>query len=163
MSSMMLIEKYETKEEIEKIIIELRRMTKSKERIEWLKEVVEYILGDVLKERKEKILKIIGGEEEEMEEWLARVKRTEERRIREEERKKAEEEKRRKEYIKQCKKEALEEGKKEGIKEGVLETLVSTIKNMLKYHEDEEKIMKYTNAKREDIEKIKKELEMQVN
>lgn len=55
------------------------------------------------------------------------------------------------------------EGIKEGIKEGVEETIIEIIRNMLKANQDEETIMKYTNAKKEDIERIKKELEMQAN
>lgn len=47
------------------------------------------------------------------------------------------------------------------MKDGMLQNLVETIKNMLKYNEDEETIMKYTNAKKEDIERVKKELGIQ--
>lgn len=44
--------------------------------------------------------------------------------------------------------------------EGIIENMMNTIKNMLQQNEDEEKIMKYTNAKKEDIEAAKKELGM---
>ena len=47
--------------------------------------------------------------------------------------------------------------------EGKIETITNMIKNMLKLNQDEEFIMKCTNAKKEDIEKVKKELKMQVN
>ena len=42
----------------------------------------------------------------------------------------------------------------------MIETITNIIKNMLQQNEDEEKIMKYTNAKREDIDAAKKELGM---
>lgn len=50
------------------------------------------------------------------------------------------------------------EGRELGRKAGILENMLNVIKNMLQQNESEEKIMKYTNATREDIEKVKKQL-----
>ena len=52
------------------------------------------------------------------------------------------------------------EGKREGRREGRREGILEIIKNMLKLNEDEKTIMKFTNAKQADIEKVKKELQM---
>ena len=46
------------------------------------------------------------------------------------------------------------------IKQGMAKNMLSVIKNMLEQDEDEEKIMRYTNAKRKDIEKVKRKLSM---
>ena len=46
------------------------------------------------------------------------------------------------------------------IRKEIIGTVKNIIKNMLQQNEDEEKIMKYTNAKKEDIEIVKKELGM---
>lgn len=45
-------------------------------------------------------------------------------------------------------------------RDGILEMTAKVIRNMLQQNEDEEKIMKYTNAKKEDIENVKKQLNM---
>lgn len=50
--------------------------------------------------------------------------------------------------------------RKEGRKEGIQETLGSIIKNMLQLNQDDKTIMKFTNAKKEDIEKVKINLGM---
>ena len=76
-----------------------------------------------------KILKILEkGEKAEMEELFERIERNEARLI------------------------------KKWKGEGILENMLNIIKNMLQQNVDEEKIMKYTNAKKEDIEMAKKEL-----
>lgn len=49
---------------------------------------------------------------------------------------------------------------KKGRKQGIKQKMLNVIKNMLEQNEDEEKIMRYTNAKREDIEKVKRKLSM---
>ena len=61
--------------------------------------------------------------------------------------------------------EAKKENKlrKEGKKLGKKETILEIIKNMLELNQDEKTIMKFTKAKKSDIEKAKKELQMQVN
>ncbi len=46
-----------------------------------------------------------------------------------------------------------------GKKAGIMEI----VKNMLLLNQDEKTIMKFTKVKKEDIEKVKKELNMQVN
>lgn len=56
--------------------------------------------------------------------------------------------------------ERLKKENEEIRKEGRLEELITTIKNMLKYGETEEKIKKYTNATDEQIEQGKKELKL---
>ena len=43
-------------------------------------------------------------------------------------------------------------------REGIKETIKLVIKNMLKENHAEEMIMKITNAKKEEIEKIRKEM-----
>lgn len=59
---------------------------------------------------------------------------------------------------------AKEERREKALKrKWIKETIIEIIRNMLKANQDEETIMKYTNAKKEDIERIKKELEMQAN
>ena len=50
------------------------------------------------------------------------------------------------------------QARKEGRIEGIKETIKTMIRNMLENNIEEEKILKCTNAKKEDIEKIKKEL-----
>ena len=47
--------------------------------------------------------------------------------------------------------------RKKLIREGKKEVII----NMLKRNEDEEKIMEYTNVKKDELEKIKKEMQMQ--
>ena len=45
----------------------------------------------------------------------------------------------------------------------ILETITLIIKNMLKENQDENTIIRFTNAKKEEIDEIKRELEMQAN
>lgn len=52
----------------------------------------------------------------------------------------------------------IREGKKEGIKEGKLEILKQSVKNMLQFGENEEKIMKYVGINKKELEKIKRML-----
>jgi len=55
---------------------------------------------------------------------------------------------------------ANEKKKERALKrEGIKETIKSVITNMLKANQDEEFIMKITNVKRKEIEKIRQELE----
>ena len=70
------------------------------------------------------------------EEWIERIKRNE----------------RKKE------KKLTEKGKKDGRMEGKRETIIEIVKNMLKLNQDENTIMKFTNAKREDIEEAKRQM-----
>lgn len=135
MSSMLLIEKCKTKEEVIDILINLIELTENQDRIKWLEKIVEYILPDILGENKNIILKILKGKEkDEMDdEWFETIKRNE----------------------------AKKENKLR--KEGKKETILEIIKNMLELNQDEKTIMKFTKAKKSDIEKAKKELQMQVN
>lgn len=58
MSSMMLIEKCKTREEIIDTIIKLRILTKDMEKIQWMKKIVEFVLADVLGDKKMKYYKL---------------------------------------------------------------------------------------------------------
>ena len=139
MSNMLLIEKCKTKEELIDTLIDLIVVTEKQDRIKWLEKIVEYVLPDILGESKNIILKILKGKEkDEMDdEWFETIKRNE----------------------------AKKENKlrKEGKKLGKKETILEIIKNMLELNQDEKTIMKFTKAKKSDIEKAKKELQMQVN
>lgn len=142
MSSMLLIEKCKTKEELIDILMSLIVLIEDQERIEWLEKNVEYVIPDVLGEDKEEILKILKGKEkEEMnDEWFETIKRNEAKK----------------------ENELKKQGRKEGRKQGKKETILEIIKNMLTLNQDAQTIMKFTKAKKSDIEEVKKELQMQV-
>ena len=72
MSSILLIEKCRTKEELIDTLMELIIHTESQDRIEWLEKIVEYILPDLLGEAKHEILRILKGKERShmSDEWL---------------------------------------------------------------------------------------------
>ena len=59
-------------------------------------------------------------------------------------------------------KKAREQGVKEGIKEGIKEAIISLVKNMLRQNEEEDKILTYANIKKEELEKIKEELQIKI-
>lgn len=153
MSSMLLIEKCRTKEELIDTLMELIIHTESQDRIEWLEKIVEYILSDLLGEAKHEILRILKGKERShmSDEWFETIKRNEikkENRLRREGEKKGE---------KIGEKRGEEKGKKEGRRESLLEI----IKNMIRLNQDEKIIIKFTKAKKSDIEEAKRELEAQ--
>lgn len=102
--------------------------------IRFLRYCIELILVDVLTvEDKNKIINLLEEKEEkDMEEWIKRIKKNDEK------------------YRRQL----INEGRKEG---KTIE-LLKTIKNMLKFGEPEEKIKMYTNATNAQIEQGKKEL-----
>ena len=128
-SNMMLLEKCKTKEEVKQTIIKLCISNEDEERLEWIKELIEYVFARILGEDKEEILKIIERKEgKHMEDLIERIEKYEERR------------------------------ENRLISRGRAETLTNMIKNMLKFGQDDETIMKYTNAKKEEIEKVKKQL-----
>ena len=147
MSSMLLIEKCKTKEELIDTLMNLIVLIKDKEKIEWLEKIVEYILSDILGENKKDILKILKGKEkEEMDdEWFETIKRNEAKKENE------------------LKNQGKKEGRKEGRKLGKKETILEIIKNMLVLNQDEKTIMKFTKAKKSDIEEARKELQIQIN
>jgi len=150
LADMLLIEKLETSQEIKNQLIEMITKREDQERLEWYKEIVIYILADVLTtEDIEDIFKIIEEKEKNKmdEEWIERIKRNN---------KKLEEK-----LINQGKEAGLAEGRIEGLAKGKLENLISMIKNMLSYNETDEKIMKYTKVDEKQLEKIKKEIQMQ--
>lgn len=151
LASMMIFEKCKTKEELKNEIIEMVLRAEDKERINWIKQMIKYVFVDKLGEDAIKILEILEkGVTNEMEDLFERIE-INEARIR-------------KNLINKGKAEGIAVGKTEGRAigrlEGILENMMNIIKNMLQQNEDEEKIMKYTNAKREDIEAAKKELGM---
>lgn len=134
-TSMMLLEKCKDDEETRNLIMQLWGDA-DKERREWLANLVKFVFSQMSKD--EVILKLMNEKERtSMEDWIERMK-----------------ENRRKEDIKL---------RKKAIKEGRAEAIALIIKNMLKENQDENTIIKFTNAKREDIEEVRKELEMQVN
>ena len=150
MSSMLLIEKCKTKEELIETLIDLIDMAEE-DRIEWLEKVVEYILPDILGENKNIILKMLKGKEKkEMDdEWVETIMKNEE--------------KKEKALRREGRREGKREGKREGRREGKKETILEIIKNMLELKQDEKTIMKFTKAKKSDIEEAKKEMQMQGN
>ena len=142
LSSMMLIEKFETSEDIKNILIDLINKAKDQERIKWIKDIVTYILSNVLeKEDISDVLKIIEKKENNSmdDEWIERVKRNNSK----------------------IKNDLINQGKEEGKKEGIKETIKAMIKSMLSYNETDEKIINYTKVSKKELEKIKKELQIQ--
>ena len=145
MSSMLLIEKCRTKEELIDTLMELIIHTESQDRIEWLEKIVEYILSDLLGEAKHEILRILKGKERShmSDEWFETIKRNE---IKKENR---------------LRREGEKKGEKRGEEKGRRESLLEIIKNMIRLNQDEKIIIKFTKAKKSDIEEAKRELEAQ--
>ena len=142
LSSMMLIEKFETSEDIKNILIDLINKAKDQERIKWIKDIVTYILSNVLeKEDISDVLKIIEKKENNSmdDEWIERFKRNNAK----------------------IKNDLINQGKEEGKQEGLKETIKAMIKSMLSYNETDEKIINYTKVSKKELEKIKKELQIQ--
>ena len=97
----------------------------------WLLDVINYILADTLKEEKQEIIKLILEGEDNMDEWLERVKRNDER------------------------------IKRRIVRKALERTLIQYIRNMLNNKETDEKIMQYTNINQEELDRIKKKIEAQ--
>jgi len=94
-----------------------------------LKRVIVFILAEKLKvEEKEILLRKLENKEEK--DMVLKIIRKENERLR-------------------------MEGKKEGEKEGKLEVLKNSVKNMLQFGEEDEKIMKYIGITREELDNIK--------
>lgn len=143
LASMMLFEKCKTREELKNEIIEMLLRAEKAKRITWIKQLIKYVFVDKLGDDAKKILEILEkGEMNDMEDLFERIE-INEARIR-----------------RKLIKKGRRQGRVEGRNEGIIEAITSIIKNMLKQNEDEEKIMKYTNAKKEDIDFVKKELGM---
>ena len=134
---MMLIEKQKNNTEIKDSLLKILSYTDDQERLEWIKEITLYILSDVLNpDEREEILNIIENKEEnDMDEWVKRVRRNNE--------------KNEQKLI------------KKGEKTGMHQTLKNFIKNMLLNNEDEAKILQYTNLSQKEYQKIKKELKVE--
>lgn len=135
---MMLIEKQKDNTEIKDSLLKILSYTDDQERLEWIKEITLYILSDVLSpDEREEILNIIENKEEnDMDEWVKRVRRNNE--------------KNEQKLI------------KKGEKTGMHQTLKNFIKNMLLNNEDEAKILQYTNLSQKEYQKIKKELKAEI-
>ena len=58
----------------------------------------------------------------------------------------------------ELKQKAITEGRAEGRAEGRTETVTKAVKNMLKYGEKEEKIIRYTGITKQEMEEIKKNI-----
>lgn len=139
LASMMIFEKCKTKEELKSEIVELILRAKDETRITWIKQMIRYVFMDKLEVDAIKILDILEkGEMKEMEDLFERIEKNEAR----------------------IRKNLINKGRTAGRAEGRLESMMNIIKNMLQQNEDKEKIMRYTNAKIEDIEAAKKELGM---
>lgn len=135
LASMMIFEKCKTKEELKNEIVEMLLLAQEKNKIKWIEQLIRYVFADKLKEDGNRILEVLEkGEMSEMDDLLERIEINEAR----------------------IRRNLINKGKMEGI----IETMTTIIKNMLQQNENEEKIMKYTNAKKEDIEKVKKELKI---
>lgn len=128
----MILEKCKNNEEVLKSIKEIVEKQKGKKQLKKLKRVVLYLYKDVPMENLRKIIKLV--EESECEENMSTIR-----------------ERLRDEYINE---------RKEGKKEGIQEAIMLVIKNMLQLNQDDKTIMKFTNAKKEDIEKVKISLGM---
>lgn len=143
MTSMMVLEKCKNYNETRETIIQLWRNA-NEERKAWLANLIKYVYSQMLKDKE--ILKLMNKKERlPMEDWIERMKAN---------RRKEDRELRRK---------AVKEGRAEGRAEGIREAITSIIKNMLKENQDENTIIRVTNAKKEDIEEIRKELGIQAN
>lgn len=131
---MMLIEKQKDNTEIKDSLLKILSYTDNQERLEWIKEITLYILSDVLNpDEREEILNIIENKEEnDMDEWVKRVRRNN------------------------------KKNEKRLIKNGIQQTLKMLVKNMLLNNEDEAKILQYTNLSQKEYQKIKKELKAEI-
>ena len=131
LSRILLLEKLKTGEEIFNMLENaIEKEQDEKNRI-ILKRIIAFILEEKLKTKDRKLLlKKLEKEEKSM--VLEVIRKENEKLIR--------------------------QGREEGKKEGKLETLKQSIKNMLQFGEDEEKIMKYVGINKKELENIKKML-----
>lgn len=148
-SSIMIIEKCKTKEELNEYmdkIIDKIKETKDKEKLlEIIVNIIKPMVGEKSANRMlEKISKESEGENmSPVQKMLFDLKKEALKEGREEGREKGREEGR-------------EEGKVEGIKEGIKEGITKVVKGMLKFGEQDEKIVKYTGISKKELEDIKK-------
>ena len=133
LSIIMLLEKQRKVSQIKNILIEMLTRIKDKELQKWLEEIIEQVVIKKLNEEDskevEEILEKLGGESE-MDEWMDRVLRNEERE------------------------------KRKILKKGKISNMIETVKKMLKNQETDEKIMLYTEVTEKELKKIKKELQI---
>lgn len=129
MSKILLLEKLKTGEEIFSMLKKVIDQEHNEKNRIILKRIIAFILEEKLKtEDRELLLKKLEREGESM--VLEVIRKENENLIR--------------------------RGRKEGIKEGKLEILKQSVKNMLQFGENEEKIMKYVGINKEELEKIKR-------
>lgn len=129
LSKILLLEKLKTGEEIFSILKKVIEQEHNEKNRIILKRIIAFILEEKLKkEDRELLLKKLEREGESM--VLEVIRKENENLIR--------------------------RGRKEGIKEGKLEILKQSVKNMLQFGENEEKIMKYVGINKKELEKIKR-------
>ena len=136
LANAMILEKCKNNEEVLTSIKMIAQNQKYDKKIHKLKRLVVYLYADIEQEKLKEILNLI--EESESEEKMSTIA-----------------ERLKKEFHNERK-----EGMKEGMQKGIQEALGSIIKNMLQLNQDDKTIMKFTNAKKEDIEKVKINLGM---
>ena len=140
LANAMILEKCKNNEEVLTSIKMIAQNQKYDKKIHKLKRLVVYLYADIEQEKLKEILNLI--EESESEEKMSTIA-----------------ERLKKEFHNE-RKEGRKEGMKEGMQKGIQEALGSIIKNMLQLNQDDKTIMKFTNAKKEDIEKVKINLGM---
>ena len=127
---MMILEKSKDKKELIQTVLEIRTITKTRERVQWIEKIVEYILSDAIGKETEELIEIIKWEEEnEMEDLIERIRTSE---IKKENR-----------WL------------KNGIATGKKEMLIEIIKKMLFKNMQIEEICDITGLTKEEVEKIR--------
>ena len=130
LTNMMILEKSKDKKELIQTVLEIRTITKTRERVQWIEKIVEYILSDAIGKETEELIEIIKWEEEnEMEDLIERIRTSE---IKKENR-----------WL------------KNGIATGKKEMLIEIIKKMLFKNMQIEEICDITGLTKEEVEKIR--------
>lgn len=129
LSKILLLEKLKTGEEIYDMLNNVIEQEKEEKNRIILKRIIAFILEEKLKTEDRKLL--LERLESEGENMVLEVIRKENENL-------------------------IKQGKKEGKREGKLEILKQSIKNMLQFGEDEEKIMKYMGINRKELDHIKR-------
>lgn len=156
MTSMMLLEKCINQDETIDAIIKLWKKANNT-RKEWLENLIKYAYSQVLSNKE--ILELIYGKEKiPMEDWIERMKASRRRENRELKKKAIKEGI--EVGIREGKKQGIKEGIKEGRAQGIKETIRLIVRNMLEENQDENTIMRYTNVNRQEIEEIRREVEV---
>ena len=135
LANAMILEKCKNNDEVIDCIKRITKNIEDKKQLAELKRLIKYLYGNMEKENINKILKLI--EESESEENMSTIA-----------------ERLKREYNNQQK-----IGIKIGISQGISQTISQIIEKMLKKNVDEEFIQEVTGAKREEIEKVKKQIQ----